>query len=410
MANWFYKKDDQPQSEPVGPVSTSVLTQLVRDGVLHPTSLIQHPTNTKGEWAKLKRIPGLLRRYQEGVTARNRYRERPQEKQRSPRPLASPPQIPSSAEDEYRLADEPGVRRAGEEVPASASEAAPEPTAAGEQIDLSREELATHRLEAERLLNVAHAKSQVTKFQLDGQPQPIIARVVDHVSELLAVDETIEYIAVQAKQPPEMPDCLVLTNQRLIIVHHQILGQLDHEEYRWEHLYEPRMKDGQPNAEFSLRALSGRAIVVDQLPRIQVKQSVRVAKEREEELRKRRLRREREVRAAEERGEELPALTPAQSHPSQSPSPNRIGLTESPRGAPPRPRSTPAAADHKPPQPTPQQPPPSQPTISYRALPPHLQAKWKAVDELFEIGVISQEEMEEERRNLLQTALNNRKR
>jgi hypothetical protein len=39
-----------------------------------------------------------------------------------------------------------------------------------------------------------------------------------------------------------------------------------------------------------------------------------------------------------------------------------------------------------------------------------LQAKWKAVDELFEIGVISQEEMEEERRNLLQTALKNRKR
>jgi hypothetical protein len=338
MANWYYKKDGEKDKEPVGPVSTSVLLQLVKDGLLNSSSLVRHYKNTNDEWARLKRIPGLLRRYQEGLVARH---QRPAQSTSS----GLAPTHPAPNSQSHAAIDLLAETKLDE--------------SAADQIELSHDELATHRLEAERLLNVAHAKSQVTKFQLDGQPQPIVARVVDHVSELLAIDETIEYIAVQAKQPPEMPDCMVLTSHRLLLVHFHELGQLDHEEYSWETLYEPRMRDGQPCAEFSLRALSGRAIVLDQIPRVQVKQCVRVAKEREEELRKRRLRREREAREA--------------------------GQTEAPAKV----SQTPVTV------------PPAAPTQS---LPPHLAAKWKAVEELFEIGVISEAEVEEERRKLQQTA------
>lgn len=358
MANWYYKAGGEKNEEPVGPVSTSVLLQLVRDGLLNPSSLVRHHKNTNDEWARLKRIRGLLRRYQEGLVARH---QRPAESTASAPASTHPASTSQSDAAMNLLADD------------SIEESAADP------ISLSREELATHRLEAERLLNVAHAKSQVTKLQLDGQPQAIVARVVDHVSELLAIDETIEYIAVQSKQPPEMPDCMVLTSHRLLLIHPHLLGQLDHEEYSWEGLYEPRMKDGQPCAEFSVRALNGRAIVVDQIPRVQVKQCVRVAKDREEELRKRRLRREREAREA------------GQTDASANVQP---AAARAPQTAPSRPApssTTPSSSA-----------PSNQPTLPAHALPPHLAAKWKAVDELFEIGVISEAEVEEERRKLLQ--------
>ncbi len=234
MSGWYYRQSGMVEDTTVGPFDDREFLQLALDGKIALNTPVAHPNHTKGQWVLMERIPAARNKYEEGDRQRKAVKA---EKQRQK----------EQAHQEEQARKEAARQRAIQEA-------------------------------AERTAN-----SPIASFLLDGQSETTVAKIYDRLTQILTPQETLEYIAVQAKPIAIAPDCVAITNRRFILFHQKMLGQLDFEDYLWMYLRDAKLKEGVLYAEVSFRATDGRFFSVDYLPKSQARRIYRIAQQREEE-------------------------------------------------------------------------------------------------------------------------------
>ncbi|MCK5802020.1 MAG: PH domain-containing protein [Lentisphaeria bacterium] len=129
-----------------------------------------------------------------------------------------------------------------------------------------------------------------------GVPPQIESRV----SQILTKDEQIIYMVRQRKPYLNFaPDCVVLTNRRVILYRPKLFGRVSFDDYIWRDLGDAKLKEGIWGATISLRTLGGARLSLDWLPKAPARRIYSIAQEMEEMVREeRRVREMEEQRAA----------------------------------------------------------------------------------------------------------------
>lgn len=137
------------------------------------------------------------------------------------------------------------------------------------------------------------------KLTAQKQDHAIVSKVVERVLPILTSQEHLQYIAVQQKPLINwFPDCVVLTDRRLILYRPKLLGRVDFQDYIWRDLGNVRLSENVIGSTLSFDGAAGGSISLDYLPKEQARMLYRYAQEREEEVREeRRLRQIEEDRA-----------------------------------------------------------------------------------------------------------------
>lgn len=291
-AGWYYKREGLLDDSNEGPFSDEALLQLCFDGKVAPKTLVAHPAKTKGQWVPIERLPAAKKRFEEGELHRRQQKADDQERKQQER------------EENQRLKEE-------------------ERRIAAHAAEVQRQ--ATIQAAAER-----HAALPFAKFLTDGQNEATVAKIFDRVQGILTSQEQIEYIAVQSKPVAIAPDCVVATNRRFIIFHQKMLGQADFDDYLWRNLFDARVKEGMIFATLSFRAMDGRTISIDYLPKAQARRIYRMAQEREEAAEEERRRREMEEKRAGASNIVVNAAPAAVATPVAAPAPSPVASAEDP--------------------------------------------------------------------------------
>lgn len=252
VTGWYYRKQGMISDETVGPLNDQDILSLALDGGVTPKTLVQHPKHTKAAWVEAGRIPAIQKKYDEGA----------------------------------------GIRAA-------------ERAAADAEKQRQRDQQAEERKAAKaKQLQVVAEKHQaledfISRVAPDGQTPGVVEKVSNRVQGFLTAGEEIEYIAVQERPVVNIaPDCLVLTNKRFICFRPKLLGQVTFEDYLWRNLYDAKVKEGVMFATLSMKAMDGRTISIDYLPKAQARKLYRIAQEKEVEAEEERRRRKMEETAA----------------------------------------------------------------------------------------------------------------
>lgn len=141
----------------------------------------------------------------------------------------------------------------------------------------------------------------IKKYLNENQDPKTVEKVLNKIKDLLTSNETIEYIAVQKKPAINLsPDCIALTNRRVIFCRPKTLGfTMQFEDYQWKDIRDCHMKEGIMGATFTVKLVNNSVNRLDYLPKAQAKQLYRFAQEKEEEMAEyRRQRKLEESRAA----------------------------------------------------------------------------------------------------------------
>lgn len=125
------------------------------------------------------------------------------------------------------------------------------------------------------------------KFLNEDQDPKAVEKIAGKLSGLLMNGEEVDYIAVQKKPAVNIsPDCVALTNKRIIFCRPKNLGlSMEFQDYTWKDIYDCHMKEGILGAEFSLRTIKGQVDRIDFLPKAQARKLYAAAQEQEEKQR-----------------------------------------------------------------------------------------------------------------------------
>jgi len=207
----------------------------------------------------------------------------------------------------------------------------------------------------------------IEKFLNDQQDAKAVEKVYSRLQELLPPGETALYIATQKKPLVNLlPDCLVVTNRRIFVFTPANLGlSIKFVDFIWKDVAEVNTKEEIIGAVFTIKTKNGTETGVDYLPKAQARKLYQYAQECKENERLR---------------EEKQAMIINQA--SQAAEANRAPAP-APVAAPPVP--TPALVV---PAPEP-------------AKPDELTEKLKKLKMLFDNGLISQEEYNQKKMDLL---------
>lgn len=233
----------------------------------------------------------------------------------------------------------------------------------------------------------------IEKFLNEEQDPKAVEKVYTRLTDLLTTGEEVLYIAVQKKPLVNLfPDCIAITNKRILFFTPANLGlTLKFVDFVWKDIIDVATKEELIGAIFSVRTLNGAEMGVDYLPKVQARKLYQYAQERKEEEREARRLRDLEEKRAESGAVQFdrPAAfgfqptqyhtdTPApQAQPTPPPAPEPVHVPEPAR-------STVAEAI---PSPAPK--------------PDELTEKLKKLRMLFENGLISQEEYNQKKLELL---------
>lgn len=151
------------------------------------------------------------------------------------------------------------------------------------------------------------------KFMANGQDADTVSKIYSKVKDLLTTGEEVLYIAVQKKPVVNLtPDCVTLTNRRVIICRPQALGfTMTFEDYAWKDVSDCHMKEELFGAEFRVRSVYNRVSTVDYLPKAQARRLYQIGQEKEEEQRELRRQRELEDKRAAAGGVTVTTSVPA---------------------------------------------------------------------------------------------------
>jgi hypothetical protein len=199
--------------------------------------------------------------------------------------------------------------------------------------------------------------NNLKSFLNEDQDPKAVEKVVDKLKSLLMSGEEITYIAVQQKPAINLnPDCIALTNKRVIFCRSKNLGlSMEFQDFVWPDVADCHLKENMLGSEFSVRTAKGEFDKIDYLPKNQARSLYAMAQEQEEKQRE--FRRQQEL---EER---------------------RAGAAQAAQAVPPPPSAPP--------------PPPAPPA------PDELMVSLQKLKTLFEHGLITREEFESKKAEIL---------
>jgi hypothetical protein len=216
----------------------------------------------------------------------------------------------------------------------------------------------------------------IDKFLRDEQDPKAVEKVYSRLVDLLTTGEEIIYIAVQKKPIVNLfPDCIAITNKRILFFTPANLGlSIKFVDFVWKDIVDVYTKEEIIGAVFSAKTTIGTEMGVDYLPKVQARKLYQYAQERKEAEREARRLRELEEKRAESGAVNI-------DHASN------LGFQA------PVQQQSPVAA----PVPT----PPPAPVVQEEPKKDELTEKLKRLKTLFESGLISQEEYNHKKLELL---------
>ncbi len=231
----------------------------------------------------------------------------------------------------------------------------------------------------------------IEKFLNDQQDPKAVEKVYSRLNDLLTTDEQIIYIATQKKPLVNLfPDCVALTNKRILFFTPANLGlSIKFIDFVWKDIADVSTKEEIIGAIFSATTINGSEMGVDYLPKVQARKLYQYSQERKEAEREaRRLRELEEKRAASGAFQlENAARQEALNHAAPAPA------------AQPQPVYAPPVTAQAPPPPPVQAPAPA--PVMQEQKPDELTEKLKKLKMLFDNSLISQEEYNQKKMELL---------
>lgn len=239
---WSYQSESLlGTTSEVGPVTEAQIIAVARAGKLKAETLVMSPTRTRGGWMQVKQIGGLMQA------------------------------IAAGAEE----------RRSAKEQADKERAAAQQVAAAQRQVDASNRQVAS-QAEAAARDRERHHYSQIshcTNLEL-------VKTICDRVQGILTSQETLQYVAIQAKPLVNIsPDAMVATSRRLIFYRPKLLGRFEFSDYQWIDLCNAHMQQNLLGAVFTARHVSGQVLSMDYLPKEACQVIYRLSQEREEAAR-----------------------------------------------------------------------------------------------------------------------------
>ena len=139
------------------------------------------------------------------------------------------------------------------------------------------------------------------KFLSDQQDPKAVEKVYTRLVDLLTTGEEIIYIATQKKPLVNiLPDCVALTNKRVLFFTPANLGlSIKFIDFVWKDIVDVSIKEEIIGAVFFVKTTNQAEMGVDYLPKIQARKLYQYAQERKEEEREARRQRELEEKRAE---------------------------------------------------------------------------------------------------------------
>jgi hypothetical protein len=141
----------------------------------------------------------------------------------------------------------------------------------------------------------------IEKFLRDEQDPKALEKVYTRLVDLLTTGEEIIYIAVQKKPLVNLlPDCIAITNKRVLFFTPANLGlSIKFVDFVWKDVVDVYTKEEIIGAIFSVKTTNGAEMGVDYLPKIQARKLYQYAQERKEAEREARRLRDLEEKRAE---------------------------------------------------------------------------------------------------------------
>lgn len=205
----------------------------------------------------------------------------------------------------------------------------------------------------------------IEQFLNDQQEPKAVEKVYTRLNDLLNGGEEIIYIAVQKKPLVNItPDCVAITNKRIFFFTAANLGlSIKFLDFVWKDVIEVKIKEELLGAVFSIKTLNGAETSVDFLPKVQARKLYQYGQEREQTEREERRQRDMEEKRA----------ASGTIHPEI----NRFASTQN------------------------NQPEPIAPKPVEEIKPDELTSKLKKLKMLFDNGLITQEEYNQKKLELL---------
>lgn len=140
----------------------------------------------------------------------------------------------------------------------------------------------------------------IEQFLKDQQEPKAVEKVYSRLNDLLNAGEEIIYIAVQKKPLVNItPDCVAITDKRIFFFTAANLGlSIKFIDFVWKDVIEVRIKEELLGAVFSIKTLNGAETSVDFLPKVQARKLYQYGQEREQTEREDRRQRDMEEKRA----------------------------------------------------------------------------------------------------------------
>ena len=141
----------------------------------------------------------------------------------------------------------------------------------------------------------------IDKFLTDQQDPKALEKVYTRLVDLLTTGEEIIYIATQKKPLVNiLSDCVALTNKRVLFFTPANLGlSIKFIDFVWKDVVNVVIKEEIIGSVFSITTTNGGEMGVDYLPKVQARKLYQYAQERKEEEREARRQRDLEEKRAE---------------------------------------------------------------------------------------------------------------
>jgi hypothetical protein len=157
----------------------------------------------------------------------------------------------------------------------------------------------------------------IEKFLSEEQDPKTVEKIYQRLTDLLTTDEEIVYIAVQKKPLVNLlPECVALTNKRILFFTPANLGlSIKFVDFVWKDIVDVYTKEEIIGAIFSVKTTDDTEVGIDYLPKIQARKLYQYAQERKELEREARRLRDLEEKRAESgsiRFENVARVTPQQ--------------------------------------------------------------------------------------------------
>lgn len=146
---------------------------------------------------------------------------------------------------------------------------------------ISRKDLVYHEVTGEwlPLEQIFEVEEALTHSMNEGQDPAVVVEIYQQMNGLISSHEQIFYIAHQKpKMLKHKPDCVVVTNERLIINRQGLSGSRV-EDYQWKDILSVQMSEGLMGTTFKILDRNDRIIQVDDLPKPQLERLCQLAQE-----------------------------------------------------------------------------------------------------------------------------------